>query len=278
MGSGMTRVGEAEFQDSPSDYGAEFESVRFMSRRGDVTLDGWYLSGREGMPTLIFCHGIEIGRTGDGLTELAATLNRRGFGVLQFDFRAHGLSEGKRVSSGWHERMDVLGAYDYLLSRGVSPVQVGLLGISMGAAAASLAAAEEPGIRALVLDSPYASAAELIMSETRFRTGLPKWFAAIFVVGAVTLAYFLFEIKTDDMRPERAVSKLDYPVLVIHGTDDARIPPEHGRRVFEAAMKGSSLWMVEGAEHAAAFVENKSEYAARVADYFLSRLRSSKEG
>ena len=273
MASGMTRVGEAEFQDCPSDYGAEFESVRFGSRRGDVTLDGWWMRGREGMPSVVLCHGIEIGRTGDGLTELAADLNRRGFGVLQFDFRGHGLSEGKRVSSGWHERMDTLGAYDYLISRGVAPGQVGLLGISMGAGASSLAAAEESGIRALVLDSPYASAAEMIMREIRFRTGLPKWFSAIFVVGAVALGYFLFDIKVDDMRPERAVSKLDYPVLVIHGTEDARIPPEHGRRVFEAAAEGSRLWLVEGAEHAESFVLNKAEYADRVADYFLSRLR-----
>ena len=192
IASGMTRVGEAEFQDSPSDYGAAFESVRFMSRRGDVTLDGWYLRGREGMPTVIFCHGIEVGRTGDGLTELAATLNRRGFGVLQFDFRGHGASEGKRVSSGWHERMDILGAYDYLISRGVSSDEIGLHGVSMGAGAACLAAAEELGIRATSLDTPYAAASELLMSETRFRTGLPGWFAAIFIVGAATLGSIFF--------------------------------------------------------------------------------------
>ena len=274
IASGMTRVGKAEFQDSPSDYGAEFESVRFLSRRGDVTLDGWYLRGREGMPTLIFCHGIEVGRTGDGLTELAATLNRRGFGVLQFDFRGHGASEGYRVSSGWHERMDVLGAYDYLISQSVSSDQIGLHGVSMGAGAVCLAAAEERGIRALSLDTPYAAASELLMSETRFRTGLPKWFAAIFIVGAATLGYFLYEIKVDDMRPERAVSKLAYPVLVIHGTEDSRIPPEHSRRVFDASAEGSRLWVVEGVGHAESFVENKAEYAERVAEYFLSRLRS----
>lgn len=274
MASGMTRVGEAEFQDCPSDYGAEFERVRFMSRRGDVTLDGWRMRGREGMPSVVLCHGIEIGRTGDGLTELAADLNRRGFGVLQFDFRGHGLSEGKRVSSGWHERMDVLGAYDYLISRGVTPGKVGLLGISMGAGAAALAAAEESGIGALVLDSPYALASELIMEETKFRTGLPRWFITAFVSCAVWMGRRLYDIEVERMAPERAVSELGYPVLVIHGLEDRRILPEHGRRVFEAAAEGSRLWLVEGAEHAESFVLNKSEYAERVADYFLSRLRS----
>ena len=273
IASGMTRVGEAEFQDSPSDYGAEFESVRFGSRRGDVTLDGWLLRGRERMPTLIFCHGIEVGRTGDGLTELAAMLNRRGFGILQFDFRAHGLSEGDRVSSGWHERMDALGAYDYLVSKGVLPDEIGLHGVSMGAGAACLAAAEEPGIRALSLDTPYANASEMILRETSFRTRLPSWVAAVFVSCAVVLGSKLFDISVEGMNPEKAVSQLDYPISVIYGTEDSRIPPEHSRRVFDASAKGSRLWVVNDVGHAESFVENKREYANRVSDYFLSRLR-----
>lgn len=272
----MTRVGEAAFQDRPSDYGAEFESVRFVSRRGDVTLDGWYLRGREGMPTLIFCHGIEVGRTGDGLTELATTLNRRGFGVLQFDFRGHGTSEGKRVSSGWHERMDILGAYDYLISRGVSSNDIGLHGVSMGAGAACLAAAEEPCIRALSLDTPYANASEMILRETSFRTRLPSWFAMAFIPCAVFIGRRLYDIDVEGMAPEKAVSQLDYPVSVIYGTVDSRIPPEHSRRVFDASPGSSELWIVEGVSHADSFVENKAEYAERVAEYFLSRLRSSK--
>ena len=277
MASGMTKVGEAEFQDSPSDYGAAFESVRFMSRRGDVMLDGWYLCGHERMPTLIFCHGIEVGRTGDGLTELATTLNRRGFGVLQFDFRGHGLSEGKRVSSGWHERMDALGAYDFLVERGVHSCHIGLHGVSMGAGALCLAAAEERGIRALSLDTPYARASDLILREVKFRTGLPGWFTLAFVPCAVFLAQRIFDISLEGMSPETAVAELDFPVLVIHGTEDSRIPPDHSRRVFDASPEGSRLWVVEGVAHAESFVENKAEYADRVAAYFLSRL-GSEEG
>ena len=276
IASGMTRVGEAEFQDRPSDYGAAFESVRFMSRRGDVTLDGWYLRAREEMPTVIFCHGIEVGRTGDGLTELAAILNRRGFGVLQFDFRGHGASEGKRVSSGWHERMDVLGAYDYLISQGISSDGIGLHGVSMGAGAACLAAVEEPGVRALSLDTPYARASDLIFREAVFRTRFPGWVIAAFIPCAVFMGRRLYDIDVEGMAPEMAVSQLDYPVSVIYGTEDSRIPPEHSQRVFDASAKGSRLWVVKGVGHAESFVENKAGYADRVADYFLSRLCSAK--
>ena len=73
------------------------------------------------------------------------------------------------------------------------------------------------------------------------------------------------------------MSKLAYPVLVIHGTEDSRIPPEHSRRVFDASPEEQpsyGLW--RASSHAESFVENKAEYAERVAEYFLSRLRSSK--
>lgn len=272
IASGVTNAEESELVDSPADYGIEFESARFMSRRGDVTLDGWYMIGQADLPVVIFGHGLGVGRAGDGMTELGAMLNRRGFGVLQFDFRAHGLSEGDRVSSGWHERMDALGAYDFLVARGVPPSSIGLHGVSMGAGAVCLAAAEEPGIRALSLDTPYARASDMILREASLRIRLPERVIAIFVPCAVFLARKLFDISLEGMAPERAVAELDYPILLIHGTEDSRIPPEQSERVFRASPEGSQIWVVEDVAHAGSFLANKPEYADRVAAYFLSRL------
>ena len=141
------RPSGTELEDSPADYGVEFEEVEFKSRCGDVLLDGWYLTGQVGAPVVVFVHGVGVTRTACGMTRIAADLVGRGFGVLMFDLRGHGLSGGKRLSGGWHERMDVLGAYDYLHARGVSSEKIGLMGLSMGAGAAALAAAEEPCVQ-----------------------------------------------------------------------------------------------------------------------------------
>ena len=73
-------------------------------------------------------------------------------------------------------------------------------------------------------------------------------------------------------RPEDAVAKLDYLVLVIVSPDDDRVPPEHGVRVHEAAKDGSELWMVEDVEHCGAFTEHRDEYLDRVCTYFESQL------
>ncbi|MCI0439020.1 MAG: alpha/beta hydrolase, partial [Chloroflexi bacterium] len=72
--------------------------------------------------------------------------------------------------------------------------------------------------------------------------------------------------------PEKAVSRLGYPILVIHGTDDTRIPLEQGLRVYRAAHPGSRLWVAHGVEHVEAFKTYPDEYAQRVAGYFEERV------
>ena len=274
MAAVLTMAERTELDDNPADYGCGYENVRFRSRRGDVTLDGWYLVGRGGMPVVIFVHGISSTRTGGGMTELACMLNGRGYGVLMFDLRGHGTSGEGLMSGGWHERMDVLGAFDYLRGRGVPTGSIGVLGLSLGAAAAALAAAEEPRIRAAVLDCPFARASDLIENEADLRTPLPVWLALLFKPAALFLAGHLYDIDVNAVAPEAAVAKLDYPVMVIVTPDDNdRVPTSHGLRVHAAARDGSDLWVVEGVEHCGAFTEHREHYADRVCEYFESRLR-----
>lgn len=273
----VTKTSRSPLEDCPADYGAHFEDVRFLSRRGDVMLDGWYMPGRVGMPTIVFVHGVSSTRAGCGMTELAAMLNVRGFGALLFDLRGHGKSGDGRMSGGWHERQDVLGAYDYLTTRGVAPNSIGLFGLSMGAGAAALAASEQAEIRALTLDGPYARASEMIAQEASIAIpALPEWVVKIFQVGATCMASKLFDIDIAALAPVDAVRTLGYPTLVICETEDVRISPEQTRRVYDACASGSELWMVEGVRHGEAFTERKEEYAERIADYFMSRLTSVK--
>ena len=68
------------------------------------------------------------------------------------------------------------------------------------------------------------------------------------------------------------MQSLPYPVLVVHGTADERIPADHGARVFDAAPAGSDLWLVAGAGHVDSFTAAPEEYHRRVVAYFESRL------
>ena len=92
MAADLTVAERVELEGTPADFGHTYESVWFMSRRGDAMLDGWYLVGRGGMPVVILVHGIGSNRTGGDMIELACLLRERGYGVLMFDLRGHAVS------------------------------------------------------------------------------------------------------------------------------------------------------------------------------------------
>ena len=174
VATGVTSAERKEQDGHPTDYGLEYEEVEFLSRKGDVTLQGWHLPATDDGPSVIFVHGISSTRSGGDAIEIAAHLVKDGFDVLLFDLRAHGSSGGDKITGGINEAQDVLGAYDFLLSRGASPDRIGVLGMSMGAGTSVLAVAEEPRIKGLVVDSPYADVSELVAYEIGRKTPIPE--------------------------------------------------------------------------------------------------------
>ena len=274
IASGVTKAERKDQEDHPSVYGLVFEEVEFPSRKSDVTLSGWYLPGNTAKPTIIFVHGIGSTRSGDRAVELASRLVERGFNILMFDLRGHGSSGGDQVSGGYFEQWDVLGAFDFLARKGVPPVKIGLVGFSMGAATAVLAAAQEPAIGALVADSPYAKASDLVAYEAARQTVLPRWITPIFVPTAVQMANWFYGIDLGSLVPEAAVVDLPYPILVIHETGDRRIPYQQGQRVHQGAPAGSSIWLVPDVDHVDAFATYPEEYVERVAAYLQGRFEA----
>lgn len=280
IASSLTKSERNDLFNTPADYGLSFQEIEFPSRLGDITLSGWIIpadSGLEveGAQAVVLVHGINSTRTGsDGQTTLLASmLVQAGYNVLMFDLRGHGISGGDQISGGYIERLDVLGAVDVLRDRGLSLDSIGLLGFSMGAATALLAAAGEPGVGALVVDSPYADVSDLMAQETARATPLPEWAAPVFIPMTKLIAGVLYDIDVGAMVPDVAVESLNYPILVVHGTTDDRIPTEQGKRVHAAAHPDSELWLVEGVDHTEAFDTYPDIYVERVTAYFAERLQ-----
>ncbi len=272
IASGFTKIERGPLEDNPGNHGLPYRDVEFRSRVDDILLKGWLISKEPGGPTIIFVHGITSNRAAGKALPLAARLIERGFDVLLFDQRGHGESGGERVSGGYHERRDLGGAIDFLRSQGIAESSIGVLGSSMGAGTALLTLRDEPGVQAAVFESPYASAADLISFEIARRTVLPKWFAPVFIPGATVLSRLLYDINVGVLVPEQAAAELTYPILIIHGTADTRVPFEHGQRVYDAAPEGSELWSPDGMGHSDAFDLAPDEYVRRLHAYFWPRL------
>ena len=281
MASGVTKLDRSPLEGHPTEYGLPYENVTFSPRGDewdDIVLRGWLIEKERDELTVILVHGLNRNRTGDNALELARRLFDRGFNVLLFDIRGHGESDGERLSAGYFEKWDVLGAYDFLVRRGASPEEVGLLGWSLGAATALLAAAEEPAIKAVVSDSSFADVHDLIAQETARATVFPQWVVPVFIPGMKIISRILYGIDVGAVVPERAAATLGYPILVIHGEADERVPAEQSVRIHAAAAVGSKLWLSPGSEHADAVIDAPDEYVERVDAYFRGRLGENATG
>jgi uncharacterized protein len=92
MAYGYTHLGRAVVPD-PKLGGADYENVKFETGDG-LELEGWYIPSKNGAAVIAF-----PGRSGP--RKPARFLARHGYGVLLFDRRGEGDSEGDPNALGW---------------------------------------------------------------------------------------------------------------------------------------------------------------------------------
>ncbi len=249
VANASTRPQDRALRTDPSEFGRSFRPVEFPARDG-ARLSGWYLEGDASRPLILFTHGLFRDRR--EVVERVSRLNRLGYPSLVFDLRGHGASERRTVSLGFTERLDVLGARDFARGR-LNHRRVVLGGVSMGAAAAFLAAAEAPEeVAGLIADSPFPSLDDTIRRHVRLLLGLPGFpFDRLFVWNLTRMGGFSPE-DLDILAAARSLDSL--PVLLIYGREDRRMPPAVAEAIHAAIPSPEKeLLLVPAADHGAAF-------------------------
>ena len=258
---------------TPATFGLPYSDVSFTSMEDGVPLKGWFIPAAGSQRVVIIVHGKDGNRAKkpeSAELPVARALVRGGFSVLMFDLRGHGESGGDRFSLGEYEERDVRGAVAYVRSRGFAGGAIGVLGFSMGGAAAILAASRAPEVGAVVADSAFASAREMVDKEFPKESGLP----AVFIPPTVLAARVLQGMDIDSVSPERAMAEIRAPVFVIHGLADDLVPVSHARRNFAASRNpASELWIIPGATHNTSYQTAGDEYLSRVTAFFERHLR-----
>lgn len=256
---------------TPSDVALRYEPVRFESTADRIPLQGWYLPSR-GERAIIIVHGISQNRWNvwERTPQKAELLVEHGFDVLVFDLRGHGESAGDRLGFGWLERNDVLGAVEYVKTRGIPPGGIGVLAHSYGAAGALVAAAIDSDIAAVVADSAFADMRPLLNDEVRLRGFPPMFGPGIALVGS-----HMYGVDLTEIAPVRHVANIaPRPILFIHGAADERISFQNSQQLFAAAHhQGDELWIVPGAAHVQAFAAEPEVYAQKVLALFDANLK-----
>ena len=270
VGWGATHPRRQPLQQTPADWGLPYRDVRFPSREDRLELSGWCIpAAGEARGTAILAHGYAGNRLIGGLAlPLAQALRNWGWNVLLFDFRASGASPGRLVSVGVWEVRDLLGAVDWAADRAGGPVV--LLGYSMGASVALLAAQAEPAVAGVLADSPYAALAPYLRERLPLWTHLPAWpfnWILLHTLPALTG----IELALAD--PLRGMGALrGRPVLLVAGTADQQIPAAHAQALAAAVPAPEVvLWAVPAADHIAAASAEPKAYLAHVAAW-LARV------
>lgn len=250
---------------TPRALGLPYRRVRLESE--GARLAAWHVPREGSRAAVVLCHGHNNCR--GQVLSLIRPLHEAGLHVFLFDFRSHGLSGGGICTYGYHERSDVHAAVRWLRENaGVE--RVGLFGISMGGATSLMAAAEDPGIAAVVTDCAFARLEEMVGQRFFF---LPERLREALGGSVRRWAERWSGTVVAEVDPEASVrSWAPRPLLVIHGERDMLTPADHGRRLAEAAGEQAELWIVPWAPHAGSRRVAGKAYVRRVAAFFTRHL------
>lgn len=232
-----------EIEFFPRQIGLNYEDI-FFKTSDNVNINGWFISNPNARYTILFCHG-NAGNISHRLEKLKF-FHELGCNIFIFDYRGYGKSKGKPSEKGMY--LDVQGAYDYLLSRKISPEQIIGYGESIGGAI-SIDLASKNRLGGLITDSTLSSSKDMIKIIYPF------------------LPYWIFSSRLDSINK---IKSIKIPKLIIHSVNDEIVSYKLGQRLFENADDPKEFLQIHGG-HNSCFFESEVILKEKIAN-FLNRL------
>jgi dienelactone hydrolase len=196
-------------------------------------------------------------------------LARHGYGVLVFDRRGEGESQGEYNAFGWGGERDLLAALDYLQGRpDVDARRIGGLGLSVGGELLLQTAAETAALRAVVSEG----AGHRSIREQLSIDSVGNWLMLpnyAFTTGATAL----FANQGPPPNLKELVGRIaPRPVFLIHAVHGAG-SEEHLNPIYaKAAGAATTVWAIPDAGHTGRLDARPREYEERVIAFFDAAL------
>lgn len=199
------------------------DNIFFKNRSGDK-LNGWLYTPTDNYngTTIYFLHGNAANIAYQYL--LATPFVNAGYQVFIFDYSGFGFSEGKSTRKAvYHDATDGL---NYLLSReDIQYDHLLIYGQSLGGHLSVVIANEnQDKIDGLVTEGAFSSHKDIAA------TSVPFW-GRIFTREMYSAKKNIVEFKK--------------PILIIHSTEDTRIPINEGRKLFELANEPKEMYVID---------------------------------
>jgi fermentation-respiration switch protein FrsA (DUF1100 family) len=243
-----------------ADLGAPYRDVEFTTADG-LRLKGWYIRSHNGAAVISF-----PGRTSS--QKRAKLLARHGYGVLLFDRRGEGKSEGDPNIFGWQGERDIHAAVAFLQRQpDVDPRRIGGIGLSVGGEMMIEAAAESSDLRAIVSEG---ASSRSVRDEIANGSGWQE------VIGnsAATAATAVFTNNLPPSSLKSLVPKISGATFFVYGQHGQPAERPANRAFYAAARGPKAIWEVPGSGHIGGTDAQPAEYERRITGFFDRWLRA----
>jgi uncharacterized protein len=260
LGYVTTHVGRAVL---PADQlGVAHENVSFTTSDG-LKLEGWYIPSKNGAAVISF-----PGRKGP--QKQARMLARHGYGVLLFDRRGEGKSDGEPNSWGWGGEKDIEAAVAFLQRRpDVEPGRIGGIGLSVGGEMMLDAASDTPSLAAVVSEG---AGARVFSEEMDFDMTGPEQAtnAAPAWIKQASIAVFANQSPPTNLKD--LVPRIAPRPLLLIAAPNSGHGEDLNRGYFKAAGQPKTLWEIPESGHVGGLEARPAEYERRVTRFFDDAL------
>jgi fermentation-respiration switch protein FrsA (DUF1100 family) len=233
-----------EIVSTPLSIGLFYEELTLRTVDG-IDISAWYIPADAALGLVLFCHG-NAGNISHRIDSIRI-FHGLGLGVLIFDYRGYGRSQGSPDEEGTYR--DAEAGWDYLVKGlHVRPEKIVIFGRSLGSAvAAEIALRKQAGM--LIMESGFTSVPDL---GARFFPHLPVGHISRYQNASIS-----------------KVGRIKIPKLFIHSPDDEIVPYDHGVKLFEQAGEPKEFLRIAGG-HNEGFLLSGGPYVEGL-KAFLSR-------
>ncbi len=259
--------------------GAEWLAKQEVKPLQVVSYDGKRLYGRfvpceNAKGTILFFHGYRSHYQVDFSASMQF-YHELGYHMLFVDQRAHGLSQGRYITFGVKERLDVLSWVTYLAMMLGEKHPMFLSGLSMGATTVLMAADMEfpANVRGIIADCGFTSPGDILQDLAQRHYHMPaKAAAAVLNVYARVFA----GISLNEWFTMDALRNTKLPVLLTHGLADQLVPSWMSERAYEACAGDRRIELFPDAGHGVSYLQDCARYQKALAE-FLKKHTNDEE-
>ncbi|KUJ71493.1 alpha/beta hydrolase [Thiomicrospira sp. WB1] len=251
---------------SPKDFGMTYDDKTVEGENG-CRLSAWWIPANEpSKVTVMLMHG--WGANKSFMLPLAKLLHQRGMHSFLVDAHNHGDSDRRGVSTMPKFAEDLTSSVAWLRAeKPDASEQLILLGHSVGAAAALLAASNDERVNAVISLASFAHPKWVMQRQLRRIDWVPGlvWFVTRYV-------QWVIGHQLDDIAPLSSLKRLRCPALLVHGDRDQVVPITDHKQLCQAAGGDQFIQCAALAETDHASIE-KIEYHFEEIDWFIQAIK-----